>query len=129
MPGQYQHNVGALFVCCQSDLCRSVSASVGPVTEGEQEVGGFPLAMLNAYTNIIQQQAKLSDHLPQGRPVSAWKGPSQKNLRGQQDEFIGIKFTDIHMSHPQLRPPIQRQIRTKTTYRAQEALARETNNV
>lgn len=54
VPGQSQHNGGALFVRYQSDLCRSVSASVGPVAEGEQEEGGSALAILNGYTNIIQ---------------------------------------------------------------------------
>lgn len=65
----------------QSDLRRSVSASVGPVPEGEEADGESPPAIPNGYANMVQQHKELLEMSRNGTPLPTLEGsPSQNNM-------------------------------------------------
>ena len=76
----------------QSDLRRSVSASVGAVPEGEEGDGGSPPAIPNGYANMVQQHKELLEMSRHGTPLSTLEGsPSQNNLMLPQDEYSNFQ--------------------------------------
>ena len=73
----------------QSDLRRSVSASVGPVPEGEEADDGSPPAIPNGYANMVQQHKELLEMSRHGTPLPTLEGsPSQNPISIlPQDEY------------------------------------------
>ena len=72
----------------QSDLRRSVSASVGPVPEGEELDGGSPPAIPNGYANMVQQHKELLEMSRNGSPLPTLEGspaPQHMNMLPQDD--------------------------------------------
>lgn len=85
-------NGGAHAVHRQSDLRRSVSASVGPVAEGEEE-GDSPSAIPSSYTNMVQQQKERLELSRNGTPLPTLEGsPAQHplTLLPHQDDYVGF---------------------------------------
>lgn len=82
----------------QSDLRRSVSASVGPVAEGEEEEGGSPSAIPNGYTNMVQQHKELLELSRNGTPLPTLEGspaPAHMNIL-PQEEFNGFQTDSLN---------------------------------
>lgn len=77
----------------QSDLRRSVSASVGPVAEGEEEEGNSPSAIPSGYANMVQQHKERLENSRHGTPLPTLEGsPAQHPLTmlPQQEEYAGF---------------------------------------
>ena len=75
----------------QSDLRRSVSLSVGPLAEGEEQEDDSPTGIPNSYINNMQQQKDLLEHLSRhGTPLPTLEGspapPSANHLHQQQQD-------------------------------------------
>ena len=73
----------------QSDLRRSVSASVGPVPEDEEgQESGSPPAIPNGYANMVQQHKELMELSRNGTPLpSLESNDNQLNMMHQQDDY------------------------------------------
>lgn len=90
-------NGGAHAVHRQSDLRRSVSASVGPVAEGEDE-GGSPSAIPNGYANIVQQHKELLELSRHGTPLPSLEGTSPQNpitMLPPSEDFSGFQTDSL----------------------------------
>ena len=96
----------------QSDLRRSVSASVGPVPEGEEADGGSPPAIPNGYANMVQQHKELLEMSRHGTPLSTLEGsPAQNTMMLPQDEYSNFQdniqnptMNGHHANHRSDRP-------------------------
>lgn len=90
-------NGGAHAVHRQSDLRRSVSASVGPVAEDEEEDGGSPSAIPNGYANIVQQHKELLELSRNGTPLPTLEGsPAQHHVPlAPQDDYAGYQTDNL----------------------------------
>jgi len=87
----------------QSDLRRSISASVGLVPEGEEvQESCSPPAIPNGYANMIQQQKEMMEMSRNGTPLpSLESSENQMNMMQQQDDFTNFQ-SDLNqqtMSH------------------------------
>ena len=74
----------------QSDLRRSVSASVGPVHEDEEGQGedGSPPAIPNGYANMVQHQKEMMELSRNGTPLpSLESNDNQLNMMQQQEDY------------------------------------------
>ncbi len=83
---------GAHAVHRQSDLRRSVSASVGPVAEGDEEDGGSPSA-ISSYANIVQQQKERLESSRHGTPLPTLEGspaPHPLTMLPPQEQYAGF---------------------------------------
>ena len=86
----------------QSDLRRSVSLSVGPVAEGEEEEDESPTGIPNSYISNMQQQKEMLEHMSRhGTPLSTLEGspaPQPVNLLQQQhhDELASYQTNPMH---------------------------------
>lgn len=74
----------------QSDLRRSVSASVGPVAESEEGEGDSPSAIPSGYANMIQQQKELLELSRHGTPLPTLEGSPQHQMAilPPQDDYF-----------------------------------------
>lgn len=90
-------NGGAHAVHRQSDLRRSVSASVGPVAEDEEDEGGSPSAIPNGYANIVQQHKELLELSRHGTPLPTLEGsPAQHPMTMlPQEEYAGFQTDNL----------------------------------
>ena len=83
----------------QSDLRRSVSASVGPVPEGEEaQEGASPPAIPNGYANMVQQHKEILEMSRHGTPLPSLESNDAQNPMGtiqQQEEFTNFQ-NDMH---------------------------------
>lgn len=77
----------------QSDLRRSISASVGPVPEDEEvHESGSPPAIPNGYANMIQQQKEMMELSRNGTPLpSLESNDNQMNMMQQHDDFTNFQ--------------------------------------
>lgn len=79
----------------QSDLRRSVSASVGPVPEGEEvQEGGSPPAIPNGYANMVQQHKEILEMSRHGTPLPSLESNDGQNPMGmmqQHEEFTNFQ--------------------------------------
>lgn len=120
-------NGGSHAVHRQSDLRRSVSASVGPVAEGEEEEGGSPSAIPNGYVNMVQQHQELLELSRNGTPLPTLEGsPAQPQMTmiPPPDEFAG--FQSDHPSQQTLNAsPVSRLDRPGPIRRARSATMME----
>lgn len=111
----------------QSDLRRSVSASVGPVAEGEEEEGGSPSAIPNGYANMVQQQKELLELSRNGTPLPTLEGsPAQPQMTiiSTPDDYAG--FQSDHLPQQTLNTsPAARQDRPGPVRRARSATMME----
>lgn len=84
---------GAHAVHRQSDLRRSVSASVGPVAEGDEEDGNSPSA-ISSYANIVQQQKERLESSRNGTPLPTLEGspaPHPLTMLPPQEQYAGFQ--------------------------------------
>lgn len=120
-------NGGPHTVHRQSDLRRSVSASVGPVAEGEEEEGGSPSAIPNGYANMVQQQKELLELSRHGTPLPTLEGsPAQPQMTiiSAPDDYAG--FQSDHLPPQTLNTsPAARQDRPGPVRRARSATMME----
>lgn len=93
-------NGGAHAVHRQSDLRRSVSASVGPVVEGEEDEGGSPSAIPSGYANIVQHQKELLELSRNGTPLPTLEGSPAPHqiILPPQDDYSGFSTDGLHQS-------------------------------
>ena len=94
-------NGGLHAVHRQSDLRRSVSASVDPVAEGEEEDGGSPVAIPSGYATMVQQQKERLELSRNGTPLPTLEGsPAQHpmTMLPPQEEYAG--FPSDGLAHP-----------------------------
>ena len=64
-----------------SDLRRSISTSVGPVPEGEENEHNSPPALPNGYANMIQQHKEMLEMSRHGSPLPTMEGsPAAHNM-------------------------------------------------
>lgn len=84
----------------QSDLRRSVSASVGPVAEGEEAEGDSPSAIPSSYTNILQQQKELLELSRHGTPLPTLEGSPQHQIAilPPQDDYPNFSSEGLQQS-------------------------------
>lgn len=77
----------------QSDLRRSISASVGPLPEGEEvHESGSPPAIPNGYANMIQQQKEMMEMSRNGTPLpSLESNDNQLNMMQQHDGYSSFQ--------------------------------------
>ena len=79
----------------QSDLRRSVSASVGPVPEGEEgQDGGSPPSIPNSYANMLQNHKEMLEMSRNGTPLPSLESNDAQNGMGmmqQQEEFANFQ--------------------------------------
>lgn len=95
--------VGAHAVHRQSDLRRSVSASVGPVAEGEEEDGGSPSAIPSGYASMVQQQKERLELSRNGTPLPTLEGspaPHPITMVPPPDDYTG--FPGDNLNQPAL---------------------------
>lgn len=120
-------NGGAHAVHRQSELRRSVSASVGPVAEGEEEEGGSPSAIPNGYATMVQQHKELLELSRNGSPLPTLEGsPAQPamTLIPTPDDYAG--FQSDHVSQQTLNAsPVARVERPGPVRRARSATMME----
>ena len=119
-------NGGAHAVHRQSDLRRSVSASVGPVAEGEEEEGDSPSAIPSSYANMVQQQKERLELSRHGTPLPTLEGsPAQHPLTmlPQQDEYASFQADTLNP--PALNTPPARLDRPGPIRRARSATMME----
>ena len=99
-------NGGSHAVHRHSDLRRSVSASVGPVAEGEEvdEHHHSPSAIPNGYTHAVAQTKELLEMSRHGTPLPTLEGspapPPMTTIMPPQEDFSG--FPSDALSHPNL---------------------------
>lgn len=120
-------NGGAHAVHRQSDLRRSVSASVGPVAEGEEEEGGSPSGVPNGYANIVQQHKELLELSRNGTPLPTLEGsPAQPPMTmiSAPDDYVAFQ-SDHLPPQPLDASPINRLDRTGPIRRARSATMME----
>ncbi|KAL1880704.1 Transcription factor mst12 [Diaporthe australafricana] len=83
-----------------SDLRRSVSASVGPVAEGDESLGNSPPGLTYSNVSMSSQQHKemleLSRH---GTPLSTVEGSPAMNPMSLQQEYHQIPHDDMVNGH------------------------------
>lgn len=84
----------------QSDLRRSVSASVGPVAEGEQEEVDSPSAIPPSYANMVQQQKELLELSRHGTPLPTLEGSPQHQMAilPPQDDYPNFSNDGLQQS-------------------------------
>ena len=84
----------------QSDLRRSVSASVGPVAEGEEEEGDSPSAIPSNYTSMVQQQKELLELSRHGTPLPTLEGSPQHQMAilPPQDDYSNFSNDGLQQS-------------------------------
>lgn len=114
-------NGGSHAVHRQSDLRRSVSASVGPVAEGEEDEGGSPSAIPNGYANIVQQHKELLELSRNGTPLPTLEGsPAQNHINMlPQEEYNGFQADSLPLNNSTTttrmdRPGVMRRARSAT---------------
>ena len=115
-------NGGSHTVHRQSDLRRSVSASVGPVAEGEEE-GGSPV-IPNGYANIVQHQKEMLELSRHGTPLPTLEGSPapnhvnvapQEELNGFQGDSLSQQALNNNSATSRLdRPGLIRRARSAT---------------
>lgn len=123
-------NGGAHAVHRQSDLRRSVSASVGPLAEGEEEEeeeGGSPSAIPNGYANIVQQHKERLELSRNGTPLPTLEGsPAQPQMTMIPPEEDYAGFQSDHPPPQTLNTsPVARQERPGPIRRARSATMME----
>jgi transcription factor STE12 len=92
-----------------SDLRRSVSASVGPVAEGEESQDNSPPGL--SYSVNSQQHRELLDMSRHGTPLDTVEGSPAMNSMSLQHDFSGMSQEDFgsdgmndHRSHSGANP-------------------------
>lgn len=108
----------------QSDLRRSVSASVGPVAEGEEGEGDSPSAIPSSYANMVQQQKELLELSRHGTPLPTLEGSPQHQMAilQPQDDY----FSNDGLQQPTLNTsPVTRTDRPGPIRRARSATMME----
>ena len=94
-----------------SDLRRSVSASVGPVAEGDEVERASPQALTNGYTNMLAQHKELLELSRHGTPLPTMEGsPAHQPMSMMQphDDFSTFSPHDDMASHSLTTSPTSR---------------------
>lgn len=82
-----------------SDLRRSVSASVGPVMEGDDEEDGSPSAIPSSYTSMVQQQKERLELSRHGTPLPTLEGspaPQPRTMLPPPEDYGGYSTDNLH---------------------------------
>ena len=82
-----------------SDLRRSISASVGPVAEGDEGEHHSPPSIGNGYSNLIAQHKELLDLSRHGTPLPTMEGSpahQQMALMPPNEDFPGYQHDEMN---------------------------------
>jgi len=91
-------NGGAHQVHRQSDLRRSISASVGPMAEGDEQRDGSPPALPNGYANMVAQHKEMLELSRNGTPLPTLEGSPAPNMgmMQPQDDYSQYQQDNTH---------------------------------
>lgn len=113
----------------QSDLRRSISASVGPGDDGEEAVGGSPASLPNDYANMMNQHKNMLHQMSRhSTPLQTLEGspaPANMGIMQSHEQYSGYQAENVPTQNLDNSPATHRADRPGPVRRARSATMME----